>query len=634
MKSISIVLLFMLCIHPLFAQTYSPVPVTGFNQDVVAEAGTNSTIVTSTGLDLIFHILYSTDFATANNIAGGIPSNGIISSGGYNFQLEDYTLNNALYLSSGGAEPNTVGSGTLTLVSPASFSKISLLSFSTEFYSNLSVVLHYTDGTSSAVIEKRIPDWFDGPAAVVSGFGRVLRLASPPYADDGMVTNNPRFYPFDIVIPCADQTKLVAAVTVTHISGGGANSRGVILAVAGVPDSPLTVVSGTTPASCGKATGSISLSANGGNVPLSYEWNTIPVQVNATAVDLPAGTYTCTITDVNSCQTVVQAAVSQVSTMRIKAQAKPGSVCEGTSATLYAVPSGGKVVKYTWQPGNLADSSVRVSPADTVMYYVMGEDNFGCIAKDSIQINVIPTPVAPVVTSLTVCPDSTGMLVVGNADPALAYNWYFYASGGDVAGTGVSYTTLPGTVFVEAVNGLCSGQRVAAAVTSFPQAAVPVVTVQEVTANSVIFIWKAVPGATGYLVSVDGGAFASVSTTSYKVSELNQSDSVSIRVVATGVLSCQNSLAGIASAKLKPGLVFIPNAFTPNGDGLNDIFKPEGAIRSFNMKMFNQWGELISQSSVGWDGKGQPSGVYVYAVSIVLNNGSVIVRKGAVNLLR
>jgi gliding motility-associated-like protein len=623
----------MLCIHPLYAQTYSPVAITGFNQDIVAEAGTNSQIVTSTSLDFAFHILYTTDFATTNAIPGGIPSNGIISSGGYNFKLEDYTLNNALYLSSGGVQPGTVASGTLTLVTPASFSKLSLLSYSTEFYSDMKVVLNYTDGTSSPVIQKRVADWFDGPAAVISGFGRVVRLAAPPYAQDGMNTNNPRFYPWDITIPCADQTKLVASITVSHISGGSTAARGVILAVAGLVNSPLSVISDVRPANCGQATGSISLSVSGGAVPFSYEWNSSPVQVTPTAVGLPAGTYTCTITDVNSCPTIVQASVTQQSTVRVKALAKPASICEGASTTLYAVPSGGRILHYTWQPGNLPDSSVRVSPADTVTYFVTGADNFGCITKDSIQINVIPTPAAPVVTSLTVCPDSTGMLVVEDADAMLVYNWYFYASGGDLAGTGSSYTTLPGTVFVEAVNGLCGGSRVAATVTSFPSVAVPVVTVQDVTVTSASFTWQPVPGATGYLVSVDGGPFVIPdSSTYYKVNGVNQS--VTIRVVALGVLSCQNSLAGTATAQLKPGLVFVPNAFTPNGDGLNDIFKPEGAFRAINMKVFNQWGELISDNSVGWDGKGQPSGVYAYVMNIVLNNGEVVVRKGAVNLLR
>jgi gliding motility-associated-like protein len=116
---------------------------------------------------------------------------------------------------------------------------------------------------------------------------------------------------------------------------------------------------------------------------------------------------------------------------------------------------------------------------------------------------------------------------------------------------------------------------------------------------------------------------------------------VSIRVISLGTLSCQTSLPGQATAKLKPGEVFIPNAFTPNGDGKNDLFKPEGNIKALDMKIFNQWGELIAENNVvgsGWNGtsggKAQPMGVYMYAMKIIMTNGTEVIKKGSVNLLR
>ncbi|WP_177230494.1 gliding motility-associated C-terminal domain-containing protein [Chitinophaga sp. CF118] len=641
---IIVVLLHVLSTYKLYAQNYAPVAVTGFNQDVVAEAGTNATAVTSSELDLVFNILYSTDFATANSILGGIPSNGIISNGRYNFQLQDYTLNNSLFLSSGGAQPNTVGSGTLTLVTPAAFSQLSLLAFSTEYYSDLNVVLNFTDGTSTTGSLQTVADWFDGLNAVISGFGRIKRLLAPPYAVDGRNTNNPRFYPFDISLSCTDQEKLVASITVTHHAGGGPNSRGVILAVAGVMNNPLSVTPVTTPAYCGKSNGSASLTVSGGNPPLSYEWNTIPVQTTATATNLSAGTYTCTITGGNLCPFVVQADVTQQSTVKIKALARPGTICTGSTTTLSAIPSGGKIVHYTWQPGNMSDSTTSVSPADTTTYIVTGEDAFGCTATDTIKIMVIPKPAPPVVAPLSICPDSTTTLTIQDTIDAFIYNWYPYPSGGDLAGTGTSFTTPPvketTTWYVEAVNGLCSSDRTPVTVTSLGVTATPVVTASAITSNSAIFSWKPVPGATGYLVSVDGGPYVAIADTAYPVTGLQQ-ESVSIRVIALGALPCQNSAAGEATAKLKPGDVFVPNAFSPNGDGKNDIFKPEGNIKAINMKIFNQWGELISETTTvgtGWNGtnsgKAQPSGVYMYAIKITLYNGMEIIKNGSVNLLR
>lgn len=87
--------------------------------------------------------------------------------------------------------------------------------------------------------------------------------------------------------------------------------------------------------------------------------------------------------------------------------------------------------------------------------------------------------------------------------------------------------------------------------------------------------------------------------------------------------------------------IFIPNAFTPNNDGLNDVFMPYGnSIRMVETTIFNQWGEKIfSGKSLpgGWNGKHngkvQPSGVYIYVMKITLQSGKVVTRKGSVNLL-
>ena len=87
--------------------------------------------------------------------------------------------------------------------------------------------------------------------------------------------------------------------------------------------------------------------------------------------------------------------------------------------------------------------------------------------------------------------------------------------------------------------------------------------------------------------------------------------------------------------------VFIPNAFSPNGDGLNDLFQPNiKGIVSSDFKVFNRWGELVFQSTdnTGWDGtyRGQqaPEGVYMYMVSVVNLFGERQFFKGTVALVR
>ncbi len=89
--------------------------------------------------------------------------------------------------------------------------------------------------------------------------------------------------------------------------------------------------------------------------------------------------------------------------------------------------------------------------------------------------------------------------------------------------------------------------------------------------------------------------------------------------------------------------IYLPNAFTPNGDGLNDIFKgiPVG-IKQFNyLKIFNRWGQQIfynTHYNIGWDGmwqgQKQNSGVYIVIANGVDFNGNAVVKKETVMLIR
>jgi gliding motility-associated-like protein len=87
--------------------------------------------------------------------------------------------------------------------------------------------------------------------------------------------------------------------------------------------------------------------------------------------------------------------------------------------------------------------------------------------------------------------------------------------------------------------------------------------------------------------------------------------------------------------------VFIPNAFSPNDDGLNDVFQPSiKGIVSSDFKVFNRWGELVFQSTDNraWDGtyggKQAPEGIYMYMLSVVNNFGERQFFKGTVALVR
>jgi gliding motility-associated-like protein len=88
--------------------------------------------------------------------------------------------------------------------------------------------------------------------------------------------------------------------------------------------------------------------------------------------------------------------------------------------------------------------------------------------------------------------------------------------------------------------------------------------------------------------------------------------------------------------------VFVPNVFSPNGDGKNDELKVYGNyINKLELRIFNQWGEqmiFINSQTQGWNGthrgKPQPVGVYAYVLRATLTDGTVINKKGSITLLR
>ena len=97
------------------------------------------------------------------------------------------------------------------------------------------------------------------------------------------------------------------------------------------------------------------------------------------------------------------------------------------------------------------------------------------------------------------------------------------------------------------------------------------------------------------------------------------------------------------------GNIFIPNSFTPNGDGINDVFSIYGndqVSRIRNLAIFDRWGNAlyarsdlpINDPSAGWDGTFRDEvmdpGVYIYVVEVELVDGTVRLYKGDVTLTR
>jgi gliding motility-associated-like protein len=120
-------------------------------------------------------------------------------------------------------------------------------------------------------------------------------------------------------------------------------------------------------------------------------------------------------------------------------------------------------------------------------------------------------------------------------------------------------------------------------------------------------------------------------------------DSITYKVVITDAAGCKDSTRVTVRVFRTEAQVFVPTAFTPNGDGHNDYFRPipVGIARFEYFRVYNRWGELVYNNisgETGWDGRlngrDQASGTYVWLLKGVDFGGRPIMQKGHVTLIR
>ncbi len=294
----------------------------------------------------------------------------------------------------------------------------------------------------------------------------------------------------------------------------------------------------------------------------------------------------------------------------------------------------------------------------TTIYYVDVTNTQGCtsLTRTPATANIMPLPQFTV-QDASVCPGSGANLIANTTDANVIFSWYINATGGSPISTGntlaIPVVTAPVGYYVEATNsvtGCISPSRKFVQAQLLQPLPAPVAGVDSVTTYSVTFGWQAIIGASGYLVSTDSGQSytppSSGSTgLSHTVLALKQNQVVTLVVRAVGNSGCQlsaNSAAVTGQALNQTDDVYVPNAFTPNGDGKNDVvYVHSEAIKTFNFYVYNQWGQMIfntADKTVGWDGtfKGakEPFGVYTYFVKAVMNNGHAVNKKGTITLLK
>ncbi|WKW46939.1 T9SS type A sorting domain-containing protein [Myroides sp. JBRI-B21084] len=223
MKKITHYILFLLALMvPLLSigQAF-PLPMTGFNEDVVANGVGAASTSTTNDVDGVSFAFKSLDWklnATSAAQSKGFPLDGVIhsiSTAGLYFKLQPYTQNNSIRIST------TSTSITSNITSAYSASKIYILLTSGSGGSTLGGTITFTDNTTQAFSGIAIPDWYGttGLSQAYINFGRIN--VSNNSVEDGTSTSQPRLFQAPIDILVGNQTKVIQSITFTKTAGSG-----------------------------------------------------------------------------------------------------------------------------------------------------------------------------------------------------------------------------------------------------------------------------------------------------------------------------------------------------------------------------------------------------------------------------
>ncbi len=378
-----------------------------------------------------------------------------------------------------------------------------------------------------------------------------------------------------------------------------------------------------------------------------------------------AGNYNVTLRTINNIgcfdDSTKQIRVAELPVANFTANAT-GCVNNAVTFTNSSTTADGTITNWQWNFGTGGNVNATNGNPQNFTYTNPGTytaslqvtSSLGCVSAPPFTRNItIFRTTAAFTTNSPICVGTPLILTEssnGGGSTINSWNWNFGNSTTSTQQnpTGVTYAA-PGSYVVSLTAGSvagCTGATTQNVVVLGPLP-VPVVTAIDSTFSSVTFSWSAVPGAGSYQVSVNGGPFVTPSSGATGLTHIatgfTANQTVTIQVRAIGTNACQQSI-GTASGRtsLPDPDIFIPNTFTPNGDGRNDVFMAYGNyIKTITMQIFNQWGELIftgTDPAKGWDGtykgKLQPVGVYIYVIKIVKQDGTLVNRRGSINIIR
>lgn len=385
------------------------------------------------------------------------------------------------------------------------------------------------------------------------------------------------------------------------------------------PDSIHLSIPFSTNAACGgTCNGSGVVMPVGGTLAYTYVWSN--GETTQTASALCAGNVSVTVTDANGCTATQNLTITEPPALVIDTLVTQPSCSNTNNGSIDVTVTGGNPpYNYQWSGASTATTQ-DINNLFPGTYTLTVTDASGCSDTITVQLNPIQT-IAAIASADTAYCDGNGPAVL-SATGGVSYQWILL-SDGSVVGNTATVSVNPGvgvhTYIVQVNNGVCVAyDTVVVTVYALPLVdAGPDVSV--VRGGSVLiggnptgpqgstFAWA--PSETLSSTSVANPTATPNSTTTYYVTVTNPQGCIASDSVIVNVL---------------PDIVF-PNGFTPNGDGVNDVwiidniqFFPNNVV-----EVYNRWGELLFRSEgyqTPWDGrfngKELPVGTYYYVIDL------------------
>ncbi len=325
-----------------------------------------------------------------------------------------------------------------------------------------------------------------------------------------------------------------------------------------------------------------------------YVWNNGVINGVPFVQGVGTITYTVTGTDINGCQNTDQVDVVVNPNPTIDAGVDQ-SICEDSWITLTASGAPNLV----WDNGIMNNVPFQQG-VGTINYTVIGTLATGCFTSDIVSVTVLQNPIVSA-EDVVIC---EGEAVILEGAGAVSYQW----SGGIIDGQAF-YPNQNGsfTVTGTAANGCTSQAQVNVTVHAAPIVDFDVLNLHLTTTDPTTGFDNLSIGAVSYEWNFSDGS--PINTQFEPTHSFPEDHAGEYYIELTGY-----SEFGCSSRAIKYVHVFrdyiinVPNAFTPNNSGLNEVFKPVMTgfdEQGYTMYIFNRWGNLIFEThdmQVGWDG--------------------------------